>query len=340
MSKQPKVALITGITGQDGSYLSSFLLDKGYHVYGIIRDTNIPNLSNLEYLGIAGSVIFLKANLSDLSNIIRVIENVQPDEIYNLAAQSSVGLSFEQPIWTYEFNTLSTLNLLETIRIVNPEIKFYQASSSEMYGNIDKDKLPVTEKHYLNPSSPYGVSKASAHMITTSYRQCYNLFASCGILFNHESCLRAGNFVTKKIIETALRISTGSAKELVMGNMNISRDWGYAPEYIKVIWMILQNEIPDDFIVCSGEIRSLREFVSEVFSQLDLDYKEFVREDSKLFRPLDLDMIYGDNSKARKILNWEYNISFKNLITKLISDEIKYSKWKEKYPLRTRSLKY
>jgi len=193
-----KIALITGITGQDGSYLSKFLLGKDYEVYGIIRDTSTPNIRNLKYLQIEEKVNLLKTDLSDLSNIIRIIEKIKPDEIYNLAAQSSVGLSFEQPISTFEFNTSSTLNLLESIRIVNPEIKFYQASSSEMYGNIDENKLPVTENHYLNPSSPYGVSKASAHMITTSYRQSYNLFASCGILFNHESCLRGQNFVTKK----------------------------------------------------------------------------------------------------------------------------------------------
>jgi GDPmannose 4,6-dehydratase len=237
-----------------------------------------------------------------------------------LAAQSSVGLSFDQPIWTYEFNTLSTLNLLEAIRLINTEIKFYQASSSEMYGNIDKDKLPVTEYHYLNPSSPYGVSKASAHMITTCYRQSYNLFASCGILFNHESCLRGQSFVTKKIIETAINISKGNSKELTLGNLNVFRDWGYAPEYIKVIWMILQHDSADDFVICSGEVHSLEDFVSEVFSNLDMDYKEYLKEDLDLYRPLELEIIYGDNSKAKKILGWNYEIPFKDLIEKLVED--------------------
>jgi len=323
--------MITGITGQDGTYLSRFLLDKGYRVYGLVRYNAAPNISNLDYLGIEDRVKLLNVDLTELSDVIRVVEKIQPDEIYNLAAQSSVGLSFEQPIATYEFNTSSTLNLLESVRIVNPGIKFYQASSSEMYGNIDKDKLPVTEKHYLNPSSPYGVSKASAHMITTSYRQCYNLFASCGILFNHESCLRPSKFVTKKIVETALKISDGSVNELVMGNMNISRDWGYAPEYIKVIWMILQNGIPDDFIVCSGEVCSLEEFVCEVFTQLDLDYKDFIKVDNNLYRPLDLDIIYGDNSKARNTLNWNYNFKLPELVRKLIEDEIEYSEWKNRH---------
>ena len=318
------MALITGITGQDGAYLSRFLLNKGYSVYGIIRDSSLPNVQNLNYLGTTERITLIKVNLSDISNIINTIETIQPEEIYNLAAQSSVGLSFEQPIWTYEFNTSSTLNLLESIRLVNPEIKFYQASSSEMYGNIEKNMLPVTEKHYLNPSSPYGVSKASAHMITTSYRQCYNLFASCGILFNHESCLRGHNFVTKKILEAAIKISKRLDKEISLGNLDIYRDWGYAPEYVKVMWKILQHDCPDDFIICSGEIHSLREFVDEVFSHFDLDFKNYVREDSNLFRPLDLDMIYGDNSKAKKILGWKYEISFNDLIKMLVDDYLRY----------------
>lgn len=319
-----KVAVITGITGQDGAYLSRFLLGKGYDIYGIIRDTSSPNTLNLDYLGITGDIKFLMTNLSDLSNIIKTIEKTQPDEIYNLAAQSSVGLSFEQPIWTYEFNSISTLNLLESIRLVKPDIKFYQASSSEMYGNIDEDKLPATENHYLNPSSPYGVSKASAHMLTTSYRQCYGLYASCGILFNHDSCLRGRNFVTKKIFETAIKISRGSEDELVLGDLNIYRDWGYAPEYVKVMWMILQHDIPDDFIICSGEVHSLEEFVSEVFSNLDLDYKQYIKEDKNLYRPLELRIIYGDNSKAKEDLKWNYDITFGELIKLLLSDYLDY----------------
>lgn len=320
MSIKSKVALITGITGQDGSYLSQFLLDKWYKVYGIIRDTSTPNLNNLKYLQIQEKVILLNTNLMDLSNIIRIIKKVKPDEIYNLAAQSSVGLSFEQPISTFEFNTSSTLNLLESIRIVNPDIKFYQASSSEMYGNIDENKLPVTENHYLNPSSPYGVSKASAHMITTSYRQCYNIFASCGILFNHESCLRGKKFVTKKVLETAIKIHNGTASELVLGNLNIYRDWGYAPEYVEAMWKILQHSNPEDFIICSGEAHSLEEFIEEVFNNLDLNYKDYVKEDIDLFRPLELKTIYGDNSKAKNIIGWEYNISFSDLIHQLVND--------------------
>ena len=323
-----KKSLITGITGQDGAYLSKFLIESGYAVFGLTRDTATPNLNNLEYLGIKDKVSVLKANLSDLSNLIRIIEKLEPDEIYNLAAQSSVGLSFDQPIWTYEFNTLSTLNLLESIRIVNPEIKFYQASSSEMYGNIDQDKLPVTEKHYLNPSSPYGVSKASSHMITTSYRQCYNLFASCGILFNHESCLRGGNFVTKKIVENAVKIANGHINELVLGDLTISRDWGYAPEYVQAMWKILQHNEPDDFIICSGEVHTLLEFVAEVFSQLGLNHDKYIKVDDTLFRPLELKIIYGDNSKAKNTLGWDYNLSFENLILKLIDDEKKFSRWR------------
>lgn len=327
MGKRGKVAVITGITGQDGAYLSKFLIEKGYRVFGFIRDASIPYLRNLEYLGICGKVELIRANLLDLSNLIRLLDNIQPDEIYNLAAQSSVGLSFEQPLWTLEFNALSTANLLEAVRVVKSGARFYQASSSEMYGRVNKDNLPVTERTPVHPISPYAISKATAHWITVNYREAYGLFAVCGILFNHESAFRNKNFVTGKILDTAVRISMGLANNLVLGNMNIFRDWGYAPEYIRAIWLMLQREEPDDFIICSGEAHSLEEFVKWVFNKLGLDFERFVRIDKRLHRPLELDIIYGDNSRAKKLLGWQYDMTFEGLIDALVKDKIQYLGW-------------
>ncbi len=327
ISKQERIAIITGITGQDGSYLSKFLIKKGYKVFGFIRDTSVPNLHNLEYLGINGDLELVRANLLDLSNLIRLIDSIQPDEIYNLAAQSSVGLSFEQPIWTLEFNSLSTANLLEAIRIVKPNTRFYQASSSEMFGNVKDEYLPINEKAVIHPVSPYAISKATAHWITVNYREAYGLFAVCGILFNHESVLRGKNFVTRKILDTAVRISKGLAGYLTLGNLRVFRDWGYAPEYVKAIWLMLQQEEPDDFIICSGEAHSLEEFVREVFKKLDLDFEKFVKVDKYLYRPVDLEIIYGDNLRAKEILGWRYDMTFYDLIDVLVEDEIKYLNW-------------
>ncbi|MER3446521.1 MAG: GDP-mannose 4,6-dehydratase [Candidatus Dadabacteria bacterium] len=328
MGKEKKVAIITGITGQDGAYLSKFLIEKGYKVFGFMRDTSFPYLCNLEYLGISGKVELVRANLLDLSNLIRLLDNIQPDEIYNLAAQSSVGLSFEQPLWTLEFNSLSTANLLEAVRVAKSDAKFYQASSSEMYGNVNRDNLPVTEKTPMHPISPYAISKAAAHWITINYREAYGLFAVCGILFNHESALRGKNFVTRKVLDTAVKISRGLADNLVLGNLNVFRDWGYAPEYIKAIWLMLQQEEPDDFIICSGEAHSLEEFVKRVFRKLDLDFERLVEIDERHYRPMDLEIVYGDNSKAKRLLGWQYNMSFEKLIDVLVEDEIRYMEWK------------
>ena len=325
--KEKKVAVITGVTGQDGSYLSKFLIEKGYKVFGFIRDASVPYLRNLEYLGICEKVQLVRANLLDLSNLIRLLSDIQPDEIYNLAAQSSVGLSFEQPIWTLEFNSLSTANLLEAVRVVKSDTKFYQASSSEMYGNINGNNLPVTEKTPVHPVSPYAISKAAAHWITVNYREAYGLFAVCGILFNHESALRGKNFVTRKILDTAVKINMGLADKLALGNLNVFRDWGYAPEYIKAVWLMLQQEEPDDFIICSGEAHSLEEFVREVFGRLDLDFDRFVKIDKHLYRPVDLEIIYGDNSKAKRLLGWRCAMTFKKLIDVLVKEKIEYLNW-------------
>ena len=325
-----KRALITGITGQDGAYLSKFLLDKGYSVTGITRDTSDTRNINLNYLGILDDVELTKANLLDLSNLLRILKEYKPDEMYNLAAQSSVGLSFEQPIGTLEFNIISTANMLEAIRNISPETRFYNASSSEMYGRMKPENLPVTEETVLHPVSPYSISKASAHWITVNYREAYNLYAACGILFNHESALRGENFVTKKILEGALKISRGMMDNITLGNLAISRDWGYAPEYVKAMWLMLQQEKADDYIICSGEANTLEDFTKKVFETTGVNYEKGVEFSKKLYRPVDLEIIYGDNSKAKKNLDWKYDITFDELIKKLVEDEAAFFDWKQK----------
>jgi GDPmannose 4,6-dehydratase len=324
-----KKALITGITGQDGAYLSKLLLEKGYKVTGITRDTSDMRITNLRYLGIDKDVELVKANLLDLSNILRLMNEHKPDDLYNLAAQSSVGLSFEQPIGTLEFNIISTANMLEAIRNSSPGTRFYNASSSEMYGRIKPENLPVTEETVLHPVSPYSISKASAHWITINYREAYNIYAVCGILFNHESALRGENFVTKKILEGAVKIKRGLQDDITLGNLEVSRDWGYAPEYVKAMWLMLQQEKADDFIICSGEANTLENFTRTVCAKTGIDYEEKVKFSEKFYRPVELEIIYGDNSKAKKNLNWDYNITFDELIEKLVEDEEKFFEWKQ-----------
>ncbi|MFH1352770.1 MAG: GDP-mannose 4,6-dehydratase [bacterium] len=324
-----KKALITGIAGQDGSYLTKFLLDKGYKITGVVRNLNNVSDRNLNYLGIKNQIKYLEVNLMDLSNIIRALKGDDYTEVYNLAAQSSVSLSFSQPIGTLEFNIISVANLLEAIRIVNPAIKFYQASSSEMYGNVPKENLPVNENSIFMPVSLYGISKASAHWITNSYRQAYGLFAVCGILFNHESVFRKSNFATKKIINTAVKISMGLSDSLTLGNLDVYRDWGYAPDYVRAMWLMLQQEDPVDLVICSGKEHSLREFAEITFKKLNLDCGKYLKTDKKFYRPVDLKIIYGNSSKARQSLDWQYNMEFDGLIDRLIKDEIDYLKWQE-----------
>ncbi|HME44405.1 MAG TPA: GDP-mannose 4,6-dehydratase [Syntrophorhabdales bacterium] len=322
-----KRALITGITGQDGAYLAQLLLEKGYTVVGLTRNASHGNLKNLTYLSIDGLVEIVETNLLDLSNIIRLLEKYEPDEIYNLAAQSSVGLSFDQPIGTLGFNITSTANLLEAMRILHSKARFYQASSSEMFGKVPREELPIHEEFSFHPVSPYGISKATAHWVTVNYREAYGLFAVCGILFNHESALREKNFVTKKILSTSVRISRGMAEYITLGNLSVCRDWGYTPEYIRAMWMMLQQDRPEDYIICSGEPHSLEEFATAVFTHLHLEPKEYIRIDEGLYRPVELNIIYGDNSRARDKLGWHYDISFDQFIDILIKDEAKYLDW-------------
>ncbi len=322
-----KTAIITGITGQDGAYLTKFLLKKGYSVIGLLRKDREANLRNIEYLGLRGKIKLLKAELLNFPDIVKILEQYNIEEFYNLAAQSSVGLSFQQPLETINFNIISTAGILEAIRIVNPKIKYYQASSSEMYGNVKKETLPINEKFPLNPISPYGVSKAASHLLTINYRRSYHIFAVCGICFNHESVLRGNNFVTKKIINTAVKISMGLADELRLGNIKVYRDWGYAPKYVEAMWLMLQQNKAENFIVSSGKAHSLEEFAVKVFKRLNLDFNKFVKMDKTFFRPNELEVNYGDNSKVKKKLKWEYNVSFDELIKLLVEDEIKYIRW-------------
>jgi len=325
-----KTAMITGITGQDGAYLANFLLNKGYSIIGLVRNNSRTNIKNLRYLDIDDRINIMKIDLLNLSNIIRIIEKNEIDEIYNLAAQSSVASSFDKPTETINFNIVSTTNLLEAIRITNPKIKFYQASSSEMFGNVDKNNLPINKNTAFHPISPYGISKATSHWVTVNYREAYNIFAISGICFNHESVLRSKYFVTKKIINTAVKISMGFDKKLRLGNLNVYRDWGYAPKYVKAMWLMLQQKVPQDYVISSGEAHSLKEFVKNVFEKLDLNVKKFIKMDRDLYRPIDIQKNYGDNSEAKNKLKWNYNMNFEQLIDKLIEDEMQYIDWELK----------
>lgn len=313
-----KLAIITGITGQDGAYLSKLLLEKGYTVVGVVRGGSLDSLDKLLYLGIQDKITFEECNLLDYSAIVKLLHKYQPDEIYNLAAQSSVQVSFEQPIDTIQFNIISVLNLLEAIKKENRNIKLYQASSSEMFGKVER--LPVAETTAFHPLSPYAVSKASAHWIVINYREAYNLFVCSGILFNHESYLRQDNFFVKKIIRESLRIKRGQQEFIKVGNIDIKRDFGYAPAYVEAIWLMMQQETPADFIICSGKSISLREIIHYVFKKLGISEDKLVIS-QELYRPTDIEDIYGDNSSARKLLGWEYNTEFTDILDILIDEE-------------------
>jgi GDPmannose 4,6-dehydratase len=325
-----KTAIITGISGQDGAYLAKFLLGKGYKVLGLIRPNRNQELSGLNFLGIEEDVELQELDLLNQLAVEKLIGAYQPDEFYNLAAQSSVGVSFKKPVVTFEFNTISVINILEAIRLKSPETKYYQASSSEMFGNIGEENLPLKESVLFHPASPYGISKASAHWITVNYREAYGVKACCGILFNHESCLRGENFVIKKIIRTALEIKEGKKEVLELGNLAVQRDWGYAPKFVEAMWLMLQQNEFNEYLICSGQFTSLKNIAEKVFKQLELDFGKHVKVDQSLMRNVELDIIYGDNSKAKSELGWDYDISLDQLIDKLISDEKDFLNWKSK----------
>jgi len=318
-----KTAIITGITGQDGAYLSQLLLDKSYRVIGLIRPDTEENYFGFKYLGIKDEIFFQECDLLNLKNIIAIFEKFKPSEVYNLAAQSSVGLSFEKPLETINFNILSVVNLLEAIKKADKSIRFYQASSGDMFGNIET--LPVTENSVIHPTSPYAISKVTGHWTTINYRESYGLFACCGILFNHESYLRAPNFFVKKVIRTAIEIKNGTQDELRVGDIDLRRDFGFAPDYVRAMWMMLQQDTPKDFIICSGKSISLREIIEYVFDKLEID-KEKIVIDESFFRPNDIKNIYGDNKKARMELGWEYDRTFFEVLDILIKEEINEKK--------------
>lgn len=296
-------ALICGISGQDGAYLAQLLLSNGYEVYGTSRDANVSSFSNLSRLGIRDQIKLESMALNDFRSVLQVLAKIRPDEIYNLAGQSSVGLSFEQPVETFESITIGMLNLLEAVRFQLPHVRLYNASSSECFG--DTDGMTADETTPFRPRSPYAVAKSAAFWQVANYREAYRLFACSGILFNHESPLRPERFVTKKIVVSACQIAGGSGEKLRLGNIGICRDWGWAPEYVEAMWMMLQKDEPDDYVIATGESASLEEFVNIVFSSLGLDWREHVEVDRQLYRPTDLMIGRANPEKALKKLGWQ-----------------------------------
>jgi len=320
-----KHALITGITGQDGSYLAQFLLDKGYKVFGTYRRLSTPNFWRLQYLNIFDKVHLIPADLMDASSLVEAIKVAEPREIYNLAAQSFVGASFEQPIGTGHISGLSVASLLEVVRQSNLDIKFYQASTSELFGN-GKNNGSFNEDNSLKPASPYAAAKLYGYWMTRIYRDGYGLFTSNGILFNHESPLRGMEFVTRKISNAVAKIHFGLDKEIRLGNLDSMRDWGYAPEYVECMWRILQQESPDDFVIATNESHSVRDFAELAFNLVDLDWKDYVKVENRFLRPLDVTYLNGDYSKANRILGWRPKIKFESLVSIMVREEI--SRWK------------
>jgi len=316
-----KKALILGISGQDGSYLAKLLLSKGYEVHGTSRDVGGRSFSGLEKLGVRDQVMLHSASLIDFRNLLQVISAVEPDEIYNLAGQTSVGLSFEQPMETMESITIGTLQILEVIRYLGLPIRFYNAGSSEFFGDVGKGGKS-DENSPFKPRSPYAAAKAAAFWATANYREAYNMYACSGILFNHESPLRPERFVTRKIVSTAVRIANGSEEKLKLGNIDVWRDWGYAPDYVEAMWLMLQQPAPEDFVIATGESHSLRDFIYDVFSKLELDCEEHVESDSSLMRPSDLMYSCGNPEKAKNMLLWRAATRFDNMIEILVNEEI------------------
>ena len=315
-----KTAFITGITGQDGAYLTKLLLEKDYKVIGITRDRHGDSLEKLKYLKVEKLITLELCDLLDISSIISLIDKYRPDEIYNLAAQSSVGLSFKQPIGTINFNIISVLNLLEAIRLVKDDIRFYQASSSEMYGKVLN--LPVSINTPMHPLSPYAISKASAHWTVVNYRESYGLYACNGVLFNHESYLRSNDFFVKKVLFETVHNRHRSDWVLKVGNIDIKRDFGYSPSYVEAMWLMLQADKADDFIICSGKSVTLRSIIEYVFGKLEVSMDRLIIDEG-FIRPTDIEDMYGDNSPAKEILNWNYNLNFFEVLDILIENELR-----------------
>jgi GDPmannose 4,6-dehydratase len=313
-----KTALITGITGQDGSYLAEFLLGRGYKVIGVTRRSSTASDERIAHL--AGQLELIQGDLLDQASLVRALHDANPDEVYNLAAQSFVPTSWNQPVLTGEFTALGVTRILEAVRQVNPAIRFYQASSSEMFGKVRE--TPQNELTPFHPRSPYGVAKAYGHYITVNYRESYGLFAVSGILFNHESPRRGLEFVTRKITDGAARISLGLAKELPLGNLDAQRDWGFAGDYVRAMWAMLQRDEPGDYVVASGVMHSVRDVCDIAFSRVGLDYREHVVIDPALFRPAEVEMLCGDASRARTELGWAPEVPFGSLIELMVDADL------------------
>jgi GDPmannose 4,6-dehydratase len=321
-----KIALITGINGQDGSYLAEFLLEKGYEVHGTLKRNSVAENQTSRLISTYDKVKLHYADLTDLSSLINVIQKVLPDEIYNLAAQSHVRISFDQPLYTANVTGIGTLNMLEAVKSIKPDAKIYQASSSEMFGNsIDTDGFQ-RETTPMNPVSPYGCAKVFSYNICRNYRNSYNMFISNGILFNHESPRRGTNFVTNKVCKEAVKIKMGLSSELKLGNLEATRDWGHAKDYVKVMWEILQLDKPDDFVCATGVSHTVQELCEYVFEKLDLDWKEYVKQDEKFLRPEELHNLKGDSSKLVKATNWTHDYTFETMLDEMVEYWINYYK--------------
>ena len=321
------IALITGITGQDGSYLAEFLLDKGYEVTGMVRRSSTVNYERIAHL--MDRVEFCSGDLLDQLSMVEAIRVHEPEEVYNLAAQSFVQTSFGQPVLTGETTALGVTRLLDAVRMVDTSIRYYQASSSEMFGKVRE--VPQTESTPFHPRSPYGVAKVYGHWITVNYRESYDLHASSGILFNHESPRRGLEFVTRKISHGAARIALGQADELRLGNLDAKRDWGFAGDYVEAMWLMLQQDRPDDFVVCTGETHSVREFCEAAFSRVDLDWEKYVVVDEKFLRPAEIDLLVGDYSKAADVLGWAPRTGFAELVETMVDADMEFLEGKLRY---------
>lgn len=313
-----KVALITGVTGQDGSYLAEFLLEQGYQVYGMVRRASVDKFERISHL--MEKITLVQADLLDQFSLISVLKDTKPVEVYNLAAQSFVPTSWTQPVLTSEFTAIGATKMLESIRLVDRGIKFYQASSSEMFGKVRE--TPQTELTPFYPRSPYGVSKVYAHYITVNYRESYGMFAVSGILFNHESPRRGLEFVTRKVTDGVARVKLGLAKELRLGNLEAKRDWGYAGDYVRAMWLMLQQPEPEDYVIATGVSRSVRDLVKTAFDHVGLDWERHVKIDKQFIRPAEVDLLVGDSSKARKEIGWEPTVSFEKMIHMMVQADI------------------
>lgn len=316
-------ALIFGISGQDGSYLARLLLEKGYEVHGTSRDHEASTFGNLERLGIKNKVALHSLILSDFRSVFSVVERVRPQELYNLAGQTSVGLSFSLPVETFESISVGTLNMLECMRMLKLGIKFYNAGSSEAFGNTPDG---AKEDTLFQPRSPYATAKAAAHYSVANYREAYQLFCCTGMLFNHESPLRPSRFVTKKIVSTAARIKKGSGEKLELGRIDIKRDWGWAPEYVEAMWLMLQQNVPDDYVIATGVCTSLQDYVSKVFECLGLNWRDYVTLSPGLKRPSDIDISFGHAAKAEKILGWKPKVQLPEIISRMVEEELHLAK--------------